>query len=275
MPPPARPPDREEGHVIIRVPSRQSYRRSRSRPRPADAADAHRNSENDEDDARSAASSISALSMGTARPHRATGNSTNVNSNRAGSTRAAAVGAVIGAEYGESGSAAGIDVAIPDLPDRGSNNCRNAASNVTIASGGYSPSSASRPGQSTLGNNTSRGRQSNRRQLARERPLPILPEDDSSDSNAADEENARRSRNQNQTRSRQNTNVRAQRAEGEAKTPYVTDIGYSDDDTRHTVASQRYTPIEQLGQRYTANNRTVRPAVGIPACGSADQRSLL
>ena len=103
MPPPARPPDREEGHVIIRVPSRQSYRRSRSRPRPADAADAHRNSENDEDDARSAASSISALSMGTARPHRATGNSTNVNSNRAGSTRAAAVGAVIGADRLEIG----------------------------------------------------------------------------------------------------------------------------------------------------------------------------
>ena len=265
MPPPARPPDREEGHVIIRVPSRNS-RRSRPPSRG--------NSDGDDDtDAQSAASSISALSMGTARPHHP--DNSNNNNGVAASARAGAVGAVIGAEYGESGSAAGIDVAIPDLPDRGSNNCRNAVSNVNIASGGYSPSSASRPGQSTLGNNTSRGRQSNRRQLARERPLPILPEDDSSDSNAADEENARRSRNQNQTRSRQNTNVRAQRAEGEAKTPYVTDIGYSDDDTRHTVASQRYTPIEQLGQRYTANNRTVRPAVGIPACGSADQRSLL
>ena len=83
-------------------------------------------------------------------------------------------------------------------------------------------------------------------------PLPILPEDSSG--SGGDEETARRGGG-NPNSSGRNAHAHTAAAERGARTraapvPYVTDIGYDDDDARHTVASQNCTPWEAMGQRW-------------------------
>lgn len=98
--------------------------------------------------------------------------------------------------------------------------------------------------------------------------LPILEEDsDSSDNDEGNTPNNNNEHNGNSQsqepqsesthRPRSGRHLRVHASGNSTSTPYVTDIGYSDDDTRHTVASKRLTLWEQLGQ-YVEERKAAR-----------------